>query len=125
MPESKSAFWHSRLPSCGGFLLEVEYIPTESAELFLKIRCRRRSVPIGQYQRDIRPVPGPQCVDDRWKNDFVFQSDMLPLAVDEVADNPVDTLAEEILIIEDVIEDLGDAMQSLRTFAMLGPQVGD
>ena len=53
---SETALRLSRaISSC--FLFKLEYIPANSAELFFNNRFSWWSVPVGQYQRDVCPIP--------------------------------------------------------------------
>ena len=45
-------------PARNGGLLKFEYVPAKRTELLLKIGFRRRAVPIGQCQSDVRPISG-------------------------------------------------------------------
>jgi ABC-type uncharacterized transport system substrate-binding protein len=77
----------------------------EPVKFLFKAGLIKRVIAVGHFQSNICPILWPQRVERSRKHDALLDGHVLPLVIDEVANDVVHVLAQEILIAQDALED--------------------
>lgn len=107
------------------FMFHLQNISGERTELRFKVRLKWWAVAVCQLQGDICPVFWPQRLDHRREHDALLAHHVLPLAVDEIANDVVYGLTQQILVTQDALDGLSDAAEPPCTLSMFEFEIAD
>src|SRR5271169_6193917 len=107
------------------FLFHIQNVPPDRAKFLFKVRLGERAIAVGQLQGDICPVLYSERVEHGRKHDALLHGHMLPLVVDEVANDVVYALSQEILVAQDELDRLSDSAQTYRAHSMFSFEIAD
>jgi hypothetical protein len=99
------------------FLRHLQDISPERLEFFFKARLIEWVIAVGQSLSDICPVLGPQRGERGRKHNALLHGHVLPLVLDEVANDVIHRLAQDILVAQDALNRQGKPPQSGGAYA--------